>query len=151
MTSDVLQNDYIFDAPLVPLPELYFTGSLTKENLATKTPATSNFSSIPLPGFDANVNTWMLSASYAPRKDLSADSSVYLSYADNFNDYTDIGLPYGADFARTGVTVSLKWTPKKHITIKPEYGLYRYTANPFFDSGSYTAHLVGMETNIEWG
>ena len=152
MKSGVLLNDYVYDLTWIPSPSLIITGAFARESLSTKTAANSfTGSSIPLPGFDAGVNTWLFSMSYIPRENLSVTSSLSQSRADNFNDYANIGIPLGADFNRVTAIFGLKWTPRKDISIEPEYAYYHYGANPHADAGSYDAHLLGLEVSMGWG
>ncbi|MBI1978180.1 MAG: hypothetical protein HYS55_05455, partial [Candidatus Omnitrophica bacterium] len=152
LQSDVLLNDYIYDLTFMPLPSVIITGSFARELLSTKTAANSfTGSSIPLPGFDAGVNTWLFSVGYTPKENLSIMGTLSQSQADNFDDYANIGIPLGADFNRVTAIFGLKWTVKKDITIEPEYAYYHYGANPHADAGSYDAHLVGLEVSLAWG
>lgn len=82
---------------------------------------------------------------------LFVDSTISYTRADNFNDFTDIGLPLGADFNRVEVTFGLRWTPRDGISVKPEYAFYHYGSNHKAEIGDYNVNVLGLEASIAWG
>jgi hypothetical protein len=150
--SGVLGNTYVLDASVTPIDDLSLTGSFTREELATKTPATADPTRLtPLPGFNSDVDTWLFSLDYAPKSNLSFVSAVSYSRADNFNDFANIGIPLGAEYNRVGVTLGVKWTLKHNVSVEPLYEFYHYGADERADGSSYNASVVGLEVSAPWG
>ncbi len=147
--SRSLSNIYTFDLILQPRPDLTMMASYSRQTAFTTTPA-SNSSSTQIPNFNANVGTWLFELGYAPRPELVLTSTLLYSRADNFNDFTNIGLPLGADNARVDLTIGVKYSLNKHISIEPKYAFYHFNANPDAEFGNYNAHMIGLDVSIGW-
>ena len=140
MRSDI----YTYDVVLQPLRELTTTASFSRQNATTRTPA-QMASSTNIPAFSTDVNTWLFSADYSPQPNLTLNGTLQYSWADNFNDYADTGIPYGAAFDRLDFTTGVAWSPSDRTSLGVDYALYTYNPNENTDSGDYTAHAVWLK------
>lgn len=145
--TGMLSHIYIYDVSLQPVQDLLMTGSFSRQTSATKTPARYGSSGSNIPTFNANVNTWFFSAEYAAKQELVVTGSLQHSRAKNFNDFTLIGNPYGADYAQTDVTTGLTWTPEEDTSVGVEYGFYSYQPNSNWSAADYNAHLISLEVS----
>jgi hypothetical protein len=124
--------------------------SFSRQLASVKTPVAASTSNQVIPGFNSNVDSWFLSASYAPRENLSFINSFRYSLADNFNDYTASAMPFGADYKQFDASLEMQWSPQKDITVGPKYAYYHYDANPNADTGNYNAHVAWLDLSIDW-
>lgn len=145
---------YTYDVTLQPLRELTTTTSFSRQTAATTTPAAlasvnpgGGLPRYNIPTFNADVNTWLLSADYTPVPRVTLMGSLLYSLADNFDDFADRGLPYGADFRRLDLTAGVKWSVSDGTSIGTEYALYRYNPHENVESGDYTAHVIWLEVS----
>ena len=147
--SGILGNTYVLDVTMIPHSQISTFGSFTREELALKTPAAAyTASGIPLPGFNSDVDTWLLGVDYAPKDNVSVTSTTSVSIADNFDDFTSIGMPMEASFTRVGFTLGVKWLFRKDITIEPRYEFYHYGPSKYYDHSSYNAYLASIEVSV---
>ena len=137
---------YTYDVTLQPLQNLSTTTSFSRQTALTYTPARFG-SSVNIPAFHADVNTWLLSADYTPKPTVTVSQTFLFSRAKNFNDYVSTGLPYGADFSRVDLTTGLTWSPKKDVSMKTEYDLYHFNSNDNAETGDYTAHVIWFDVS----
>ena len=120
--SGILGNTYVLDVTMIPHSQISMFGSFTREELALKTAATAySASGIPLPGFNSDVDTWLFGIDYTPKDNVSINSTGSVSIADNFDDFTSIGMPLEASYTRVGFSLGVKWLFRKDITIEPPY------------------------------
>ncbi|MBI3088277.1 MAG: hypothetical protein HYY91_05275 [Candidatus Omnitrophica bacterium] len=141
---------YTYDVTLQPLKELVTTASFSRQNAATTTPA--RYASTPsnIPTFNADVSSWLFSADYAPKPNLTWTSSLLYSRAQNFNDFADTGMPFGADFHRLDLTTGIAWSPSDQTSLGLDYALYTYNPNENVESGDYTAHVIWLEVTQQF-
>ncbi len=146
-----ISHIYTFDVTSQPLDELLLTGSFSRQTSATRTPAQLS-ATANTPTFNADVDSWLFSGSYSFSEKLVANSAVVYSFSDNFNDFTNAGLPLGVDDQRLDLTASLRWTVNDRLTLEPKYAYYRYQANSNADAGGdYDVHLLLVEATVAWG
>ncbi|MBI4387535.1 MAG: hypothetical protein HY582_00630, partial [Candidatus Omnitrophica bacterium] len=144
-------NNYIVDVTSQLLTPLFATTSFSHLDATTWTPAKEALSA-NTPIFESGVNTWSFSLSYSPRKTLSFINTLSYSRASNFNDFSDRGLPLGADYRMVNVESGFKFgLLKDQVSLEPKYQLYRYNANNNVDAGDYTAHVALLECKMGWG
>ncbi len=149
--TTAVSHIYTFDVTSQPLDELLLTGSFSRQTSATRTPAALS-ATANTPTFNADVDSWLFSASYSFSKNVSANSTVVYSLADNFDDFTNNGLPLGVDDQRLELETGLTWTVNKYLTVEPKYAYYRFQANTHADAGGdYDAHLLSFEATVAWG
>jgi hypothetical protein len=140
---------YTYDVVLQPLRELTTTASFSRQAAVTSTPARLA-SSANIPAFHADVNTWLLSADYSPKPNVTWTNTLQLSWADNFNDYANTGIPLGAAFHRADFTTGLKWVLTERTSVGADYALYTYNPNDNVEAGDYTAHVIWLEGSIKF-
>lgn len=154
-----LSNIYTFDVTMQPLPDLVTTGTFSRQTASTRTPARlaainpgSGFPLYTIPTFNADVNTWMLGADYAFRPNIAFNGTFQYSLADNFNDYSATGMPYGVDFHKVDLTTGVTWSPKemKDTSVTTQYELYTYNSNDQVEAGDYTAHVLWCDWTVKF-
>ena len=145
MTSHI----YTFDLFSQWTDRLSTSASFSRQAALVRTPA-QFASSVNTPPFHADVRTWLFSADCLVRDDLSLFSTLQHSKTDNFDDFTTTGLPLGADYDQVDLTVGLKWTPTKFLSVEPKYSLYHYKANHDVEYGSYNAHVIWLDFSLGW-
>ncbi len=151
-----LSNIYTFDVMMQPLRDLTTTATFSRQTASTKTPARlisvdpgSGLPRYSTPTFNADVNTWLFSADYAVRSNVTLSSMLQYTRANNFNDYSPSGQPFGADFRKLDLTTGIAWSPKQleDTSVQAEYGLYTYNPNENVETGEYTAHVLWLEVS----
>ena len=144
--TGMLSHIYTYDATLQPVPQLLTTASFSRQNASVTTPA--RFASTAnTPTFNADVSSWLFSAEYTPTPRLALTSSLQVSWADNFNDVAETGLPLGADFQRADLTTGITWSVTDRTSVTGEYAFYRYNPNENAEQGEYTAHAIWLEVS----
>ncbi len=138
---------YTVDLTFIPKPEVLITVSYAKDQSHTQSEKAMSL----VPTFNSGVDSWFINIFYMLNEKIHFDGTVLYSRADNFNDFTDIGLPLGADFNRIDVAFGCKWTPKKDFSLGPKYEFYHYGANHKAEYGDYNVNVVGLEASIAWG
>ena len=140
---------YTYDVTLQPVRELLATASFSRQSAVVSTPA--RFPASPnIPPFNAGVSTWLLSAEYTPTPRVVLTNSLLVSRAENFNDYADTGMPYGADFHRLDLTTGLTWSLTENTSLGAEYALYTYHPNENVEAGDYTAHVIWLNGTVKF-
>ena len=89
--NSMMDNTYTYDVSLQPVEPLLLMLSYSLDQLNTKTIAGSAASG-HIPGFNSGVNSWLFSASYTPKENLTFTNTVLYSLADNFIDFSSTGL-----------------------------------------------------------
>ncbi len=149
VTTSLISHVYTFDVMVQPLVNLMTTASFSRQNAATRTPA-RDASVANTPTFNANVNTWMFDAGYAVRPEAVLTSTVLYSRADNFNDFSDAGLPLGTDNERIECSLGIRYALSKHLWLEPKYAFYQFRANPDVEIGNYNAHVIWINIRYHW-
>ena len=143
-----LSNIYTFDVTTQPLRDLITTASFSRQTASIHTPADlASAASAQIPTFNADVNTWMFNADYTIKPNITLTGALQYTWANNFNDYSATGQPYGADFKKLDFTTGVTWAPMQlqGTSVSAEYGLYQYNANGNVEVGDYTAHVISFE------
>jgi hypothetical protein len=149
--SKVLSHVFTYDLNLQPLDPWFLTLSYSKSLSKTSTPAgASTVSTTKTPGFTSDVDSWLVSSSYAISERLNIIKSFQYSVADNFNDYTTNFLPLGADYKRYDISTGLEWRLKDDIAIAPHYAYAMYRANQEAEATNYSAHIIWLDVNVKW-
>jgi len=148
--SRMLANIITYDVSMQPVDPLLVTVSFSHQELSVKTPAASA-ASAPLPGFNAGVNSWLVSTSYSPKENLTFNNGFQYSRAANFNDFSATGsVPFGADFTQYDISTGIDWSLKKGVKISPSYQYAAYDANPLVEIGDYSAHIAWLDVSFDW-
>lgn len=141
--SHSLSHVFTYDITLHPIERLLLTTAMSYQDYKVTTPAASA-SSARTPGFNADVKSALVSASYRIDDTKSLFSSAYYARTDNFDDFTSIGLPLGSDYTMYDVTLGLSWQPRENLTVKPQYSYYNY------DPSSVSAEYDGYSAHVGW-
>lgn len=145
-----LTDTYTADLTILPNDRWSVTLSTSLQDSSILTPSANSTSAAQAPRFNSDVWSWMGTADYQVSDKVSVNTLARYSRADNFNDFTSIGLPYGADYNEWEASLGLSWRAKPGFTVAPRYTLYGYNPNDMADSGQYTAHVVWVDCKIEW-
>ena len=154
--TESLSNIYTFDVMMQPLRDLVTTATFSRQTASTTTPARlaslspgGGLRTYNIPRFNADVNTWLLGADYTFKPNITLNGTLQYSWADNFNDYANTGMPYGADFHKLDLSTGIKWSPTNmpDTSVGAEYGLYTYNPNENVEAGEYTAHMIWFEAS----
>ena len=147
--TKTLMQSHIYTADLLwqPAEPLVMTGSFSRQTAVTSTPARYAAGGSNTPAFNADVNTWLLSADYTPPRhpSLALSGSAQYSVADNFNDFSAVGLPLGETFDRLDLTSGITWSPVGDSSLKAEYAFYHYNGGGAEEPGDYNAHVIWLE------
>lgn len=154
------QRVYTYNMVVHPVDPFMFDLGYSLDNFKVSTPASQHnvgtgTTNEGVPVFTANIYTWLFTASFIPKEDLSLYSTLEYSRAKDFNGYSNStaatsAMTFGVDNERYDVQVGLKWTPKKDLSIEPHYAYYSYRANQSVDYGNYSAHLFMLEAKYNW-
>jgi hypothetical protein len=148
--ADMRSHIYTYDVTVQPVEALIATASFSRQTAATSTPAKLNSTTSNTPTFNADVNTWMLSADYTPLPAVTFTNSLLFSEAENFNDFTSTGMPFGADFDRLDLATGVTWAFTDGASIKTTYELYSYLPSSQVEIGGYHAHVFWLELSKEF-
>lgn len=129
-----------------PWSRLYLQPGLSYVLSKTKTPV-SDFTPTGLsaaPILAAQNNYWTLNFNSGLVVDDKTDFNVgYFYYrADNYNDNSTVGVPYGADAEEHGVTASVVRKLSENVSLTVKYGYSRFTDKTAGYNDNYEAHLV---------
>jgi hypothetical protein len=149
--ADYDSHIYTFDVTAIPHEKVWLNGSFSRQAAVVSTIARLDSTTSQLPKFHADVSTWMFAAYFMAREDLTFDATLSDSRTDNFDDFSDAGLPLGTDYDTQSMTVGCRWTPHGDVTIEPRYEFNRYNANPDAEIGGYNAHTIWLDCSIKWG
>lgn len=142
--TGTVSNIYTYDVVLQPRRDLSTTLSFSRQTAATTTPARLS-ATANTPTYNADVNTWLFGADYAPTARLTLSGTLQYSQADNFDDFTGNGLPLGVDNRRLDLTTKCVCALSEDTSVNAEYGFYHYQANTNAEVGDYDAHLIQLE------
>ncbi|MCR4336992.1 MAG: hypothetical protein NUV91_04215 [Candidatus Omnitrophica bacterium] len=148
--SRMKSHTFTYDILFQPIESVLTNLSFSRQTFSATTPAASK-STVKIPGFNADVNSWILSNSYAPFQELTFSNVFYYSFADNFNDYTSSGLPLAVSNAHYTVDFNANWAPKnKKWSIEPHYTYYNYQGTSVSEFGDYSASAVWFTFKYDW-
>jgi hypothetical protein len=148
--AELLSHIYTVDVTLQPHRTVATTASFSRQNLVTTTPARLSGTASNIPAFHADVNSLMLSADYQPVPRLTWTNSVLHSWADNFNDFAETGLPFGLTFDRTDFSTGVTLAVTDQTSVGATYALYTYTPDDNAEFGDYTAHVLWLEGTVKF-
>lgn len=150
-----ISSVYTYDLVSQPVDDLLLTASFSYQDGKVITPnryvkIDPDGETFSLPTFDFDSYTTLFSAEWALNQNLVLTGVADYTRAANFNDFSSTGMPYGADFYQTDLTMGLRWEVKKDFTVEPKYAFYQYHANQA-EVGSYNAHMISLEVRANWG
>lgn len=140
--SEYQANIYSATATFMPKDDLYLSCYYQYKEAMTKTPANGTGGGpTNVPTYNANVRALNASCSYVPVKNVTIRGSYTFSRADNFNDFSSLGLPLGLDnFSQdASIGIEKKISPNGSLEFKYDFAAYDETSNGGIDD--YNAHL----------
>ncbi|MDO8729723.1 MAG: hypothetical protein Q7J69_00845, partial [Candidatus Omnitrophota bacterium] len=129
-----------------PTETLLTTTSFSLQRASVTTPARYAVTG-GAPTFNADVSTWLLSADWVLTPQVTFTGAAQYTRADNFNDFSDAGLPLGVDSQQAELTAKMTRALGEDTSVSAEYGFYRYQANSNAETGDYDAHLILVEAS----
>jgi hypothetical protein len=148
--ADAVSHSVTADASVQLTEAIFVLLSYTRGNALVETPARFA-SSAHTPAFHADVGVWSASADYAIGTDLALTAVASYARADNFNDFSDAGLPLGSDYNQLDLELGLRWKVREDLSVEPRYAYYRYHSDPDAEIGDYDAHVVWLQITLETG
>jgi hypothetical protein len=136
MTSHIIAQDISW----APWSRLYLQVGFNYVLSETKTPASDVTQAI----LNAQNNYWTLNFSTRFVIDDKTDLALgYLYYlADNYEDNSSIGVPYGAGGHEHCVNATLTRQLSKHIRLSLKYGFYTYEDQLSGGNNNFTGHAI---------
>ncbi|MBI3316993.1 MAG: hypothetical protein HYZ85_03185 [Candidatus Omnitrophica bacterium] len=148
--TDMNSHIFTWDVTLQPIQRFLILSSVSRQQAWVDTPA-SSAAVAQTPRFNANHTSWFVNTQWDITDSIALSNGLHLTRANNFDDFTSIGLPLGTDFILMDISAGLRWTVNEYLSLEPEYVYYHYRANPLADTGNYNAHLVSLKSMIHWG
>lgn len=148
--ADQVSHVFTYDLYIQPTDQLLFDFAYSKNDNKISTLAAGGSGSPQIPGFISNSDSWMASASYTPKENLSFTQVFTYSNATNYDNFSSIGLPYGADFDKYDITLEADWKPKEDLSVKPHYAYFFYEPGSSYDNGGYRAHVMWLDVTVKW-
>lgn len=148
---DTAMNSHIYTVDFATqiIKNMTNTVSFSRQTSRTVTPAMSS-NAIAIPPFRADVNTWILGTEYCFPRDIIFATSMEYSRANNFNEFTNIGLPLGVDNKSLDLDAGFKIPVGKSVSLNPTYHFYHFGTNDHAEAGGYNAHVASMDVTIAW-
>jgi hypothetical protein len=136
MTSHIIAQNISW----TPCSRLYLQLGFNYVLSETRTPASQYTQAI----LNAQNNYWTLNASSGLVLDDKTDLNVgYFYYrADNYQDNSAIGVPYGAGAEEHGITATFVRRISKNIRLNVKYGYSHYADATSGDRKDYDAHFI---------
>ena len=128
------------DVSWIPWSRLNLQAGLNYVWSKTTTPASDYTQAV----LDAQNNYWVVNFSSAFVLDDKTDLNLGYSYyrADNYDDNSAYGVPYGAGADEHSVTVGITRRIRDNIRLFLRYGYYHYSDDTFGGNTDYHAHAV---------
>jgi len=146
-TGNFNSQVYSVSATVTPLSRLYLTGLLSCQN--TRTIGQDNGSAVVLT-YHGNVYSSVAALGYALDDQTDLRAEYTFSRADNFEDNSSVGIPYGLDYKRHSVLVSLSRQLGKNVVGRLAYGFYDYDESSSASINDYTAHMGSASVAIRF-
>jgi len=139
-SSDMTSHIFVQSISWSPWSRLYLQATLNYVWSETKTPA-SEFTQAIL---NAQNNYWTLNFSSGLVLDdkTSLNASYFYYRADNYQDNSNVGVPYGAGTQEHGVTGALIRRLNKRMQLTLRYGFFTNRDETSGGHNDYTAHMV---------
>lgn len=135
-------NIYSTGLTLTPREYLYLTLFYQYKEASTRTQANGDGGrGFNVPTYNASFKVLSASCSYSPVKDITLRGSYSISKADNFNDFSNIGLPLGLTNFLQDASVGIEKKIRRDCSVEFKYDFMQYgeTSNGGIDD--YEAHL----------
>ena len=139
-TSDLTSHIVGQNVSWVPWSRLYLQAGINYVFSETVTPASDVTQAI----LDAQNNYWTVNLNAGFVLDDRTDLNLgYFYYrADDYEDNSAVGLPYGAGVEEHGITAMISRRINKNIRLNLKYGYFHYADELFGGNNDNQAHLV---------
>jgi hypothetical protein len=139
-SSEMRSHVFAQDVSWTPWSRLNLQAGFNYVWSATITPVSDYTRAV----LDAQNNYWTVNFSSTFVVDDKTDLNVgYLYYrADNYEDNSPDGVPYGAGAMEHSVTAGITRRIRSNVRLLLRYGYYRYTDETFGGNEDYHAHVV---------
>ena len=146
-------NIYSTGVTLTPYESLYMTFFFQKKTAFTLTQANNNGQrggAVNLPLYNGNVNTLSASCGYSPLKNVTVKSSYSLSLSNNFNDYSNTGIPLALSnyLQDASFGIDTKIFTDCVLGLKYDFMQYDETSNGGIDN--YMAHVIYADLKMKF-
>lgn len=137
-----LAHIYSAGATLTPYEPLYFTLLYQYQQASTETQANGNGGAgTNVPTYNANFKVLNASCGYSPVKDITLRGNYSINMADNFNDFSNIGLPLGLDNFSQDASFGIEKKIRSDCSIEFKYDFMQYHEDSNGGIDNYEAHL----------
>jgi hypothetical protein len=144
-TTDYDADIYTASITATPYAGLFFTGLVSYQDVHLET---VDLPDAPIKTYDGDV----LSVSTAAGLALDSRTNLNMQYiytlTENFQDFSDEGLPLGSENQRHAVLANLTRRITDNMSVKLRYGFYSYDDDASDGADNYTAHLVGASCRM---
>ena len=140
-------NIYSLSATMAPVTRLYITGVFSFHD--TRTIAFENGAD-SITTYHGDVYSLLGSVGYAIDNKTDVSIQYSFSLADNFEDNSSAGLPYGLDNERHESIVTFSQDLTENLTFRLRYGYFYYNEISNGGVDDYQAHLVSMNWTVQF-
>ncbi len=135
-------NIYSVGTTLTPREYLYLSLFYQYKEAETETQANGDGGpGLNVPTYNANVKAFNATCSYSPVKDITLRGGYSFSRADNFNDFSNIGLPLGLDNFSQDASLGIEKKIRNDCSIEFKYDFTQYHEDSKGGIDNYEAHL----------
>ena len=149
-TARYKANIYSGDITLAPVDYFYCSLFYQRRDAMTKTRASTNSAdlSVTQPIFNADVDVLGMNYSYALSKSTTLTGGYSMYRANDFNDFSETGLPLGVDNFSQDISLGLKRALNKDRSLEFKYTYSKYNENSNNNIDDYEAHLIYAAMNM---
>lgn len=140
-SGDYLADIYSVGVTATPISSLYLTGQFSYRDVKSES---FDNDSLSVTAYNGDVYTFLGTAGWAVTKKTNLTLEYLLSWADNFQDNSENGLPLGVNNTRYGISLSCSHRLTEQIQARLGYGFYKYDEESNGGVDDYKAHVVGM-------
>jgi len=136
MTTHIIAQDVSWS----PWSRLHLQTGVNYVTSYTKTPASDDTEAI----LNSQNNYWTVNFSSGLVLDDKTDLNLSYFYyrADNYNDNSSAGVPYGAGAEENGITATLSRRITEQLRLALRYGYYHFTDQTSGGHNDYDAHVL---------
>ena len=137
-----ITNTYLGSVTLIPTQNFYLTGMFSRQDSFTDTPARLVDIAV-VPRYEAGVNTAMGSATYIITPRASLEAQYQWVRANDFNDFSSFGMPYGISNVSNRLWLTFKYDVKEDLSAEIIYGFTDYDEKSNKGIDNYQANIIG--------
>ncbi|OGW79233.1 MAG: hypothetical protein A2Z83_06805 [Omnitrophica bacterium GWA2_52_8] len=148
--TDMTAHIFSYDVSVQPVAKMLLMSSITHQQAWVETPA-ATASTANTPRFDFDYTSWFITGEYQVHEKVSFWSSWMITLASNFNNFSSVGLPLGADFTQMDLGTGLRVAVTEAFSVEPRYDYFNYLPSTLTDVSDYHAHMIGFKGTVQWG